>query len=268
MTSLFFEGALPRRNAQATSTTPSRHSPGQHLPNSNSQSPIANQQLPITNHQSPIRRNRWHSTSFSQTVSRLMRKIGSILCLLFFLVLAGPAMALPTIVVDAGHGGHDRGGGPGQRIPEKPYVLDIALRLRAALREAGFPVVMTRSSDVFVTLGGRCAAANSRRGAVFVSVHLNSAPREGADGIETYFYSKKSASLAAAIHPRLVRAAGTEDRRVRQRGYYVLRNTRGVAVLCECGFLTNRAEASRILTASHRERLARAIAAGIIAQYR
>lgn len=177
-------------------------------------------------------------------------------------------MALPTIVVDAGHGGHDRGGGPGQRIPEKPYALDIAQRLRAALREAGFPVVMTRDGDYFVSLGGRCAVANSRRGSVLVSVHLNSGQREGADGIETYYYGRSSASLAAAIHPRLVRAAGTEDRRVRQRGFYVLRNTRGVAVLCECGFLTNRAEAARILTASHREKLARAIAAGIIAKYK
>ena len=197
-----------------------------------------------------------------------MRKIGFLLSVLFLLVLAGPAMALPTIVVDAGHGGHDRGGGPRQKVPEKPYALDIAKRLRAVLREEGFPVVMTRDGDYFVSLGGRCAVANSRRGAIFVSVHLNSGQREGADGIETYFYSGKSAGLAAAIHGRLVRAAGTEDRRVRQRGFYVLRQTRGVAVLCECGFLTNRAEAGRILTAGHRERLARAIAAGIVAKYR
>jgi N-acetylmuramoyl-L-alanine amidase len=197
-----------------------------------------------------------------------MRKIGSVFCILFFLALSGAAMALPTIVVDAGHGGHDRGGGPGQKVPEKPYALDIAQRLRAALREAGFPVVMTRDGDYFVSLGGRCAVANSRRGAIFVSVHLNSGQREGADGIETYYYSGKSAALARAIHPRVVRAAGTEDRRIRQRGFYVLRNTRGVAVLCECGFLTNRAEASRILTAAHRQRLAQAIAAGIIATYR
>jgi N-acetylmuramoyl-L-alanine amidase len=197
-----------------------------------------------------------------------MRKLASLFSILFFLLLAGAANARPTIVVDAGHGGIDRGGGPGQRIPEKPYTLDIALRLRAALQEAGYPVVMTRSGDYFVGLGGRCAVANARRGAIFVSVHLNSGQREGAAGIETYYYSGQSAGLAAAIHGRVVAAAGTEDRHVRRRGYYVLRNTRGVAVLCECGFLTNRGEASRLLTASHRERLARAIAAGIMARYR
>jgi len=197
-----------------------------------------------------------------------MRTVGSTLIALLFLLTAGSALALPTIVVDAGHGGHDRGGGPGQRIPEKPYALDIAQRLRNALRQAGFPVVMTRDGDYFVSLGGRCAAANSRRGSVFVSVHLNSGQREGANGIETYYYSRQSASLASAIHSRVLRAAGTEDRRLRQRGFYVLRNTRGVAVLCELGFLTNRAEARLLLTASHREKLARAIAAGVIARYR
>lgn len=196
-----------------------------------------------------------------------MRKAGFLICILFVLLLAGPAMARPVIVIDAGHGGQDRGGGPGQRIPEKPYVLDIALRLRNALKEAGYQTVMTRSGDYFVGLGARCAVANSRRGSVFVSVHLNSGQREGANGIETYYYSGQSAGLAAAIHTRVLRAAGTEDRRVRRRGYYVLRNTRGIAVLCECGFLTNRAEASRLLTAAHRERLARAIAAGVIAKY-
>jgi N-acetylmuramoyl-L-alanine amidase len=197
-----------------------------------------------------------------------MQKFGFIFSFLCFLLLAEPVLALPTIVIDAGHGGHDRGGGPGQRIPEKPYALDIAQRLRRNLRDAGFNTVMTRDGDYFVTLGRRCAVANARRGAIFVSVHLNSGQREGADGVETYYYSGQSAALAAAIHGRLVAAAGTEDRRIRRKGFYVLRNTRGVAVLCECGFLTNRAEASRLLSASHREKLARAIAAGIAARYR
>ena len=176
---------------------------------------------------------------------------------------------MSTVVIDAGHGGHDRGGGPGQRIPEKPYVLDIAKRLSGVLQNAGFRTVMTRSGDYFVGLGGRCDIANKQSNAIFVSVHLNSAPRTGADGIETYYYSSKSAGLAAAIHREVVRAAGTENRGVRRRGYYVLRNTRIPAVLCECGFLTNPGEGARISgSASHRQRLAEAIGRAIIATYR
>lgn len=182
----------------------------------------------------------------------------------FLLALTADAK---TVVIDAGHGGHDRGGGPGQKIPEKPYALDIAQRLQRILSGCGYKTVMTRNGDYFVPLGGRVAIANAQRDAIFVSVHLNSAPREGADGIETYYYSGRSAKIAAAIHPRLVSAAGTENRGVRQRGFYVIRNTRIPSVLCECGFLTNRAEARRLLTPEHRQKLAQAIANGVMSVY-
>jgi N-acetylmuramoyl-L-alanine amidase len=190
-----------------------------------------------------------------------------LLGLLFLSIVA--ASAVDTIVIDAGHGGHDRGGGPGQRIPEKPYTLDVALRLRARLRDAGFHTVMTRDGDYFVGLRERCNIANSQRDAVFVSIHFNSAPREGANGIETYYYSRQSASLAAAIHPAVVRTAGTEDRHVRVRGYFVLRNTRIPAVLVEGGFLTNYAEGARISgSPAYRQQLADTIASVLIRRYR
>ena len=57
-----------------------------------------------------------------------------------------------TVVIDAGHGGHDRGGIPGQRIAEKVMTLDVAQRLRNVLEASGYRVVMTRDSDVFVPL--------------------------------------------------------------------------------------------------------------------
>lgn len=196
-----------------------------------------------------------------------MNRFGSIFAAVFLLLTGAPAFAL-TVIIDAGHGGHDRGGGPGQRIPEKPYTLDISKRLAAALQARGFKTVMTRSTDDFVTLGDRCRIGNSRSDAIFVSIHLNSASREGANGIETYYYTSKSASLAKALHPAVVRAAGTEDRGVRKRGFYVIRNTTRVpAVLLECGFLTNGAESRKLLTAGHRQRIADAIAAAIDKKY-
>ncbi len=200
-----------------------------------------------------------------------MKHLGSIFALIFAVLFlsTAPGRAVSTVVIDAGHGGHDRGGAPGQRYAEKIYTLDIANRVKARLRGAGFRVVMTRDGDYFVGLGQRCAIANSQRDAVFLSVHLNSAPRVSAEGIETYFYTRQSASFAAAVHPRLLRAAGTEDRHIRCRGFYVIRNTRIPAVLAECGFLTNPAEGGRIAGSSaHRQRLAEALADAVIAKYK
>jgi N-acetylmuramoyl-L-alanine amidase len=168
-----------------------------------------------------------------------------------------------TVVIDAGHGGHDRGGIPGQRIAEKDMTLDVALRLRNVLSASGYRVVMTRSTDVFVPLGGRVAIANSYRNAVFVCIHFNATGRSGASGIETYFYSRESLPLASAIHHYVAGGAPSENRGVRRRGYYVLRKTIIPAVLVECGFLTNPTEAAYAQNASYRQKLAEEIAAGI-----
>ncbi len=168
-----------------------------------------------------------------------------------------------TVVIDAGHGGFDRGGIPGQRVSEKDMTLDVARRLKNVLEASGYRVVMTRDSDVFVPLGTRCAIANSNRKAIFVSVHFNSATRSGASGIETYFYSRGSLPLASAIHHYVVGGAPSSSRGVRRRGYYVLRKTSIPAVLVECGFLTNATEAAYAQNASYRQKLAEEIAAGV-----
>jgi N-acetylmuramoyl-L-alanine amidase len=166
-------------------------------------------------------------------------------------------------VIDAGHGGHDRGGIPGQRVAEKMMTLDVAQRLRTVLAASGYRTIMTRDSDVFVPLGMRVAIANSYSNAIFVCIHFNSATRQGANGIETYFYSSQSLALASAIHYYVSRAAPSLNRGVRRRGYYVLRRTTVPAVLVECGFLTNPSEAQYAQSASYRQTLAEQIARGI-----
>ena len=176
---------------------------------------------------------------------------------------SGSSSAPITVVIDAGHGGHDRGGIPGQKIAEKDMTLDVAQRLRNALTASGYRVVMTRDSDVFVPLPTRVAIANSYRNAIFVCIHFNATKRMGAGGIETYFYSRDSLLLASAVHYYVAGGAPSANRGVRRRGYYVLRKTNVPAVLVECGFLTNPTEGAYAQTASYRQKLAEEIAAGV-----
>lgn len=168
-----------------------------------------------------------------------------------------------TVVIDAGHGGFDRGGIPGQVVPEKTMALDVAQRVARKLSAAGYHVLMTRNGDYFVTLGGRVAIANAHPGAIFVCIHFNSATRSAANGIETYYYRSDSARLAANIHRQVVGVTETDNRGIRRRGYFVLRRTTIPSVLVECGFLTNPGEARLALQSSYRDRLAEAIAAGV-----
>jgi N-acetylmuramoyl-L-alanine amidase len=182
------------------------------------------------------------------------------------IALAGVEARPAVVVIDPGHGGHDRGGAPGQVLPEKGFTLDVGKRLARILRDDGrIKVILTRNGDYFVSLPERTGIANSyaRSNAVFVSIHFNSGRRFSAYGIETYYNNSRGYKLAALIHPRVIQALGSIDRGIRHRGYFVLRRNRLPAVLVECGFLTNRGEASRISDSRYRDSIAKAIAAAI-----
>jgi N-acetylmuramoyl-L-alanine amidase len=94
-----------------------------------------------------------------------------------------------VVVIDAGHGGEDRGARGLAGVLEKELVLDVAARVAGRLREAGLQVVMTREGDETVPLQERTAIANRARADLFVSIHANSAPASAARGVETYFCS-------------------------------------------------------------------------------
>jgi len=190
----------------------------------------------------------------------------------------GPGPTKPrlgVVVVDAGHGGRDpgtpkrstrkvRGNG---LIDEKDVNLDAAHRLERHLKRGGASVVMTRTTDVFVTLDERPAVGNRHRARLFVSLHADAAANRSAHGFTIYVARRASArSLkAAALIRRELASTGVEDRGIRRADYRVLKNSRGPAVLVELGFLSNAAEARRLATATHREKMAAAVARGILA---
>jgi len=189
------------------------------------------------------------------------------LSVLLLAIFASSAFAgFSTVVIDAGHGGGDPGGIPGQCVQEKIVALDVAKRLDSYLQQGGLHTVMTRSNDAFIPLQRRVAFANAHRDAVFVSIHFNASPRAGAHGFETYYYHPSAAALAARIQSRITLIHADDNRNVKRRAYYVLRKTTIPAVLVECGFLTNPYEARLALNADYRETLARHIGRAILEQ--
>lgn len=119
-----------------------------------------------------------------------------------------------TIVIDAGHGGHDPGSLGRNGLQEKDLVLDVALRLEKRVRqELGAAVVMTRSTDVFIPLEERTAIANSKGADLFLSIHANSSRNPAARGVETYFLSFAQDPHAEAVAARenAVSAATMKD---------------------------------------------------------
>ena len=79
-----------------------------------------------------------------------------------------------VVVVDASHGGDERGAALTDKLAEKDVTLAIARRLRQELENRGISVVMLRDSDATVNLDQRAALANNARPAIFVTVHASS----------------------------------------------------------------------------------------------
>ncbi len=179
------------------------------------------------------------------------------------------SLSFNTVVIDAGHGGHDMGTRSGRIIMEKAAALDTAQRLERKLRGAGLRTVMTRTGDYFVELDQRVAISNRTGNAIFISVHFNeSRPKPYVHGCETYYFSGVSADLARNILAKVSALPGSAPRFSKTARFRVLRNNRNPAVLVECGYMSNRAEAARCATPGYREKIADAIARAILEQRR
>jgi len=183
--------------------------------------------------------------------------------------------AVARVCIDPGHGGKDPGAVT-RGMQEKDIVLATSHLLAAELRSRGLEVVMTREGDSFVELEDRPAVASRRGADLFVAVHANAMPnRPTYQGLEIFYWRgswsagsaatrRESGELAEAIRDACVRN-GLVVRSVRGADYKVLRHSRVPAVLVEIGFLTNRSDESALRTTAYRQRVAKAIADGIVA---
>ncbi|MBK1825902.1 N-acetylmuramoyl-L-alanine amidase family protein [Haloferula rosea] len=183
-----------------------------------------------------------------------------------WLGLAGMAEAarFSTVVIDPGHGGKDKGAYWGG-VRESTLNLKVATKLEALLKKRGIRTVMTRRSNVFVSLQSRVAMANRYRSAVFVSIHFNASTNTTIKGAETYYWGTTGRMIAGAIQRRLPARVVTRNRGARRHGFTVLTQTRCPAVLVECGFISNSRERARCSTDWYQETAARAIYDGLMA---
>src|SRR5205823_608163 len=194
-----------------------------------------------------------------------------------------------TVVLDPGHGGHDKGQ-MSRYGAEKDFALDVARKLRPILQAKGLRVIMTREGDYFVPLEVRAKIANAARDSIFVSIHFNATNDDpDATGFEIFSFTPRGApstsdnavtptslsmqagtvvdnqslALSACIYHSLLGHIPEFDRGIKRARFAVLRLTRVPAVLVEGGFLTERGESRLIANKDWRDKLAAAISVGI-----
>lgn len=120
---------------------------------------------------------------------------------------AAQARGRPIVVIDAGHGGRDPGAtSVSGQVNEKDLTLELARELRDQLVKRGrVRVAMTRDDDRYLTLDDRALVAQRLNAAMFVSLHIDSAPNPLARGATVYSLSDVASDEEAA------RLAATEN---------------------------------------------------------
>ncbi|WP_147633617.1 N-acetylmuramoyl-L-alanine amidase family protein [Turicibacter sanguinis] len=172
------------------------------------------------------------------------------------------------IVIDAGHGDEDPGSSI-SNVDEKDLNLQIALKLKSALEEEGYEVMMTRSDDTYLTLTERAEFANEVEADLFISIHQNSYIDDSTvSGIEVYYNeSTKTESdevLAQFIQTELVETTGARDRGIRAYDELVVtRKTEMPACLVELGYMTNKSELSLLQSDAYQYKLVTGMVNGI-----
>jgi len=126
----------------------------------------------------------------------LKRTICFLFAVLFGVALhAGDRLRLSTVVIDPGHGGKDSGAvSRDKKSQEKTFTLDIAKALADKIR-AAYPdvkVILTRTDDRYVTLGGRADIANDAGANLFVSIHINANAKSSPNGFSAHVLGQSS----------------------------------------------------------------------------
>ncbi|MBU1112493.1 MAG: N-acetylmuramoyl-L-alanine amidase [Candidatus Omnitrophica bacterium] len=215
-----------------------------------------------------------------------------------------PTFNFKTIVIDPGHGGKDPGAISCNGLQEKKINLIVAGYLKEDLERQGFKVIMTRTSDSYLTLAQRTNIAKKYHADLFVSIHANSNRSSSVQGCEIYylspsrlnsleralklaksesFRSKKLDSdtetilwdlliarnhaLSSEISNMLYftfKNLGFSVKPPKQAPFYVLRFAYVPAVLVEMGYLSNSYEEKALRKKYYQKQVAQAIALGIV----
>ncbi|MDD7417445.1 MAG: N-acetylmuramoyl-L-alanine amidase [Treponemataceae bacterium] len=202
-----------------------------------------------------------------------------------------------VILIDPGHGGKDPGtignvikDGKKQHLYEKDIVLSVGNELASMLRMK-YPdkrIIMTRSTDVYLTLEQRVDIANSvkleeNEAVIYISIHANSSFKSDASGFEVWYlspgyrrnvigekdvdddlrpilnsmleeeYTTESILMAKFIHDGLDKQVGavSKSRGLKAEEWFVVRNSYMPSVLVEVGFVSNSAEAYNLSDPSY-----------------
>ncbi|MEG2088042.1 MAG: N-acetylmuramoyl-L-alanine amidase [Angelakisella sp.] len=184
----------------------------------------------------------------------------------------------PVVVLDAGHGGFD-GGAQANNINEKEINLALVLKEARLCRLFGFEPVLTRSTDSSIHDEGSATVREKKRSdmrkrlammiadpqSVAVSIHLNKFPQSAVHGAQVFYAPRAVGSdlLAQTIQDSfklLLQPENNREIKKADKDLFLLYNNESTpAVIVECGFISNPAEAAQLKSEQYQEQVAMTI---------
>ncbi|HQS34856.1 MAG TPA: N-acetylmuramoyl-L-alanine amidase, partial [Sediminibacterium sp.] len=177
-----------------------------------------------------------------------------------------------TIVINAGHGGADKGGvGVDGKSTEAALTLELANTIKSLNQNNRLNLVFTRSADESQSVAEIATIANKANPDLFVSLHYNSSKNNQLSGTEIYIANPiKTNSYNSHLQFANQLANDLDDLKIpfkgiksKQEGVYVLQNVNCPSVLVEAGYLSNQVDLEKIKSPQFREQLAVALLNGI-----
>jgi N-acetylmuramoyl-L-alanine amidase len=211
------------------------------------------------------------------------------------------------VVIDAGHGGKDNGASCCS-LQEKQFTLDMAYNLKKRLERKGYIVYMTRSSDKYISLIDRTKYANGKKADIFVSIHVNAAPKKKIkklSGLEIYYLSldnehfngetitykgktvyykdsfalmtdKRKISLSRRLGLKVQQSMSRSIKKgysnlvskLKRSDFWVLTGTKMPTILVETGYITHKRDRKRLTSRYYKNLAVKGIVEGIDSYFR
>lgn len=190
---------------------------------------------------------------------------------------------LPTLIIDAGHGGEDGGAVASDGTVEKNINLAIALQTNEFANLLGFNTIMTRANDDALSdsalptirerkmsdINARMEILNQNKDAYLVSIHQNQFSDRTCKGMQVFYSTnnKISQSIANAIQSYTKQNLQTDNNRevkASTKDIYILYHTENPAIMVECGFMSNKNELIELKNQTYGTKLSLCILSGIM----
>lgn len=189
---------------------------------------------------------------------------------------------VPTVVIDAGHGGEDGGAVNSDGVLEKDINLDISLKTADLLNFLGFDVKMTRTDDNALSgneqtvharkvadMNKRLEIYNSSDNNVVISIHQNKFEQAKYHGTQVFYSpnnenSKEIAECAKFAVKKLIQPDNERECKKADSGIYLLKNAKSPAIIVECGFISNNEECNNLLNETYQKQMSFAIVSGFL----